>query len=243
MFAGIRDWILPHVIGFAPRRIRKLKFDEEMQQMTYAGCLSMGAKPRTTSVPIIVAMVGLVGSGKSTVAREFARHTNMLVVEADDVRANFQSKGFSLDRIWAITENIALDMASRGANVIIDSDFIHPFKRASLLNRTREMGINVFFVRVICDPDVMFSRLRGSDAGAFFNGASSKSTAEDKGRDVRLRDLWRRTPLHYLWKNKGGGCWTPRELSFELFAEIDTTDHESMYLDIKVQAEELMDMY
>ncbi|MDP2918047.1 MAG: hypothetical protein Q8N68_00945, partial [bacterium] len=58
----------------------------------------------------------------------------------------------------------------------------------------------------------------------FFGGASSSWRGSDqiKGAAVKLREMWRRTPQHYRWENKGGGRWILKKLSFPIFAEIDT---------------------
>ena len=60
----------------------------------------------------------------------------------------------------------------------------------------------------------------------FFGGASSKwqGSEQNKGAVVKLREMWRRTPLHYHWVNKGGGQWVIKNPPCAVIADIDTTE-------------------
>lgn len=177
-----------------------------------------------TSKPFIIAMVGLVGSGKSSVAHELAIATKATVIENDAIRIDLRKEGEGGDRAWAIAENVAAEVVRLGGNVILDSDFVDPRKRASLRERAKGLRAKVVFIRTYCDLDVASKRIRENDPGEFFNSAESLSDALDKGKDVKMRELIRRMPLHYRWINQGIGKWALKKLPFSTFAEIDTTN-------------------
>jgi len=45
-----------------------------------------------TQTPVIVAIIGLVGSGKSSVAQELAKHIGATVIEGDDIRIELRKQ-------------------------------------------------------------------------------------------------------------------------------------------------------
>jgi len=120
-------------------------------------------KKRKTKKPLIVAMIGLVGSGKSSVARELARHIGGTVVEGDNIRVELRKLGERYEQTRAIAENVALEIVSQGGNVILDSDFIDAKKRASLREKARKAGVRVVFICTYADFDVMVGRALTTD--------------------------------------------------------------------------------
>lgn len=178
---------------------------------------------RKTKKPIIIAMVGLVGSGKSFVARAIAQESHATIVEGDAMRTALNKAKLSFDHQRKMSEDAAIAVVEKGGNVVFDADCMPLSKRASLVARAQAAGAEVIFVRATCDYDVMSQRVRENDAGPFFDNASSASKAADKGKDVKMREMHRRTPHHYTWKNVVGGKWMLKNPSFKVFATIDTT--------------------
>ena len=193
-----------------------------------------------TNKPLIVAIVGLVGSGKSSVARELAKHIDATIVENDAIRIELRKQGEGYDRVWAIAENLAVEVVRLGGNVILDSDFVDAKKRASIRERARNVGARLVFIRTHCDFDVASKRIRQNDPGEFFNDAESLSDAPDKGKDVKMRELLRRAPLHYRWVDQSIGKWVLKKLPFAVFAEIDTTNESSWKREVEKCANKLL---
>jgi predicted kinase len=206
----------------------------------------LDVQKRKTSKPIIVAIIGLVGSGKTSVAQELAKHIGATVIEGDDIRIELRKQGERYERARAIAENVALEVVNRGGNVILDSDFIDPKKRASLREKARVAGICVGFVCTYADYDVMVGRVISADyknqVDDFFGGASSKwkGSEQSKGAVVKLREMWRRTPHHYRWVNKIGGEWVIKNPPRAVLADIDTTEPEEWKREIEKLAEKLL---
>ncbi|MEJ0053685.1 MAG: AAA family ATPase [bacterium] len=207
---------------------------------------SLRISKRKTKKPVMVALVGLVGSGKSSVAREFARHIGGTVVEADAIRVALRKQKESYRRVRVIGENAALEVVGRGGNAILDSDFLDMEKRANFIKNAKDVDARLVFVRTYADIDTMLGRMilaqHSGSPNDFFGGASSswKGSDRPKGAIVKIREMWRRTPLHYAWKNEGGGTWTRRKLSFPVFAEIDTTDERAWKEAVVKHAKQLL---
>lgn len=227
------------IIGIMVRAKRILNPKESSIQGAFLS--SLDARERCTKKPVVVAIIGVVGSGKSSVAHELAKHLKATIVENDAIRIELRKQGESYDRVWAIAENVAVEVVKLGSNVILDSDFVDEKKRASLREKARTAGARLVFVRTHCDFDVMSERIRTNDPGEFFNDAGSLSKASDNGKDVKMRELLRRIPFHYRWLNQGVGKWVLKKFPFAIFAEIDTTNSEKWKDEVAECAEKLIE--
>jgi predicted kinase len=222
----------------------KLTQKEQRAQDSFLAKLDI--KKRKTKKPVIVAIIGLVGSGKSSVAQELAKHIGATVIEGDDIRIELRKQSERYEKSRAIAENAAIKVVKQGGNVILDSDFVDEKKRASVREKARKAGIRLVFVRTHCDIDVMVGRVLTATyhnrVDDFFGGASSKWTGSEqsKGAAVKVREMWRRTPHHYRWVNQGGGKWVLKKFPFAIFAEIDTTDSNSWKRDVEKYAKQLL---
>lgn len=228
MFQQLIEFALGRIIGVMVHKREVITYGESVVQDAYMAKLEV--MKRKTAKPVIIAMIGLVGSGKSSVARELGPQIGATVINADDIRVELRKAKEGFEHVRAIAEDVALAVVKQGGNVILDSDFIDAAKRASLREKARKVGARVEFICVYADFDVMAGRIITSGyrdhADDFFGGAESKwqGSAQSKGAVVAMRELWRRTPLHYRWINKGGGRWEIKNPPCVVVADIDTAD-------------------
>lgn len=226
MLAEFGESLLPLVIGVF-HKFEKLTVRERVAQANYLSRLDVNK--RKTNKPIIVALLGLVGSGKSTVSRELAKHIGANAIEGDDIRIELRKLGERFERTRAIAENIAFKIIQQGGNAILDSDFVDAKKRASIRKKARLAGVRLVFIRTYCDLDVVVGRILSAGYGNkeddFFVGTPSewKGSEQSKGAVVKVREMWRRTPNHYRWFKKAGGRWILRTFPLAFFEEINTT--------------------
>lgn len=231
MFLRLIEMVLPRIIGFMVHKREKLTAKEERAQKVFVSNLKHVS--RKTKEPVIIAMIGLIGSGKSSVATELAKHIGATVVAGDEIRIELRKQGERYERMRAIAENIVIKLVNEGKNIILDSDFIDEKKRASLREKARKADIRLVFLCTYADLDVQVGRIITADyrnaVDDFFGGASSKwdGSGQSKGAVVKLREMWRRTPLHYRWVNKGGGEWKIKNPPCSVIADIDTTDDKT----------------
>ena len=243
MFGRLTEFILPRIIGVMVHKRETLTKKEQAAQDAFMAKLDI--KKRKTEIPVIVSVIGLVGSGKSSVAHELAKHIGATVIEGDDIRIELRKQSERYEKSRAIAENAALKVVKQGGNVILDSDFVDEKKRASVREKARKAGVRLIFVRTYCDLDVMVGRVLTATyhnrVDDFFGGAKSKwqGSEQSKGAAVKVREMWRRTPHHYRWVNQGGGKWVLKKFPFAIFAEIDTTDSDSWKREVKKCAKQL----
>jgi len=243
MIGRLTEFIVSFIIRFMTHKRETLTKKECAVQEVFMANLDI--KKRKTKKPIIVALIGLVGSGKSSVAKELAKHIGGTVIEGDAIRIELRKQGERYKKARAIAENVAMEVIKQGGNVILDSDFVDEKKRASLREKVRKVGVRLVFIRIHCDFDVMAGRVLTATyhnrVDDFFGGASSKwqGSVQSKGAAVKIREMWRRTPHHYRWINQGGGKWVLKKFPFNIFAEIDTTT-DSWKREVKKCAKKLL---
>ena len=212
----LMEWILPYIMGIY-HKMEKLTEKEKLAQENYFKKINLNVQ-RKAKKPVVIAMVGLIGSGKSHIADKIALAISGVVLKADDVRIELRKVHEKYEGTRKITENIAVELLDGGINVILDSDYIDDKKRASIRGKVKKTGAKIIFVRTLCDRDIMLERILEQkfekSRDDFFGGASTKAK-ENTGVIVKLRELWRRTPQHYRWINESGGKWVPRKLSFK----------------------------
>jgi len=244
MFGQLTEFILPRIIGVMVHKREKLTKKEQAAQDVFMAKLDI--KKRKTDKPVVVAVIGLVGSGKSSVAQELAKHIGATVIGGDDIRIELRKQSERYEKSRAIAENVATEVVKQGGNVILDSDFVDEKKRASLREKARKAGMRLVFVRTHCDLDVMVGRVLTATyhnrVDDFFGGVKSKWQGSEqlKGAAVKVREMWRRTPHHYRWVNQGGGQWKLKKFPFAIFAEIDTTDSDSWKREVERCAKQLL---
>jgi predicted kinase len=175
----------------------------------------------------VVCMIGLVGSGKSTVARMIAKRLNAVLINGDAIRVvlRHQEMDYSLARL--IAEDLVCEIVGLGYNVVLDSDFIDSRKRASMRALVSTIGADICFVRVHVDPNKAYSRIdaaadRGEIEEFFTHAKVTNQTTpigtQHHGAEVKKFEMGRRTLLHY--EDKAGTIL--RALPFECDLEINT---------------------
>lgn len=227
--------------------VKKEKLTQKEQKAQENFLANLSVKKRKTKKPIIVAMVGLVGSGKSSVTKALAPLIGATIIEGDAIRIELRKVGERYESARKIAENSAMEIIKRGGNVIFDSDFIDAKKRASLAVKAKKNRTRVVFLRTYADFDVMAGRIMSATyqnkVGDFFGGASSAWKGDNKGAVVKIREMWRRTPHHYQWDAKAvsrGGAWILKKLPFPIFAAIDTTNAKKWKAEVAKVAKSLL---
>lgn len=200
---------------------------------------------RSTKTPLVIAMVGLVGAGRSSVAQDLAKALGGVVISSNDIRVALRKKLGKFDQVSVRAAGRAISEAvlAEGGIVILDTDNVAADKRDELRKLSNAKNIRVIYVRVFSDMDVQMGRIVADkyDASDLYVGATTvmKGTTGAKAAAVRLREMWRRTPLHYSWNSENGGSWILKTFNFATFADIDTTDEKKWKLQVKAIAEQL----
>ena len=124
---------------------------------------------------VLIAMAGLPGAGKSTVADALGRRTGWPVLSVDPVEAALLRAGVAADQPTGLAAYLAVDALSEhllrlGLTVLVDAVNAAPEARAQWEDLALRTGTALRFVEVVCsDPDLHRQRLadRRRDLGDF----------------------------------------------------------------------------
>lgn len=178
-----------------------------------------------TKKPTIVAMIGLVGSGKSTTAREISGKIGAVLVTADDIRLQLRKEKEGYRNVGELVHLLTISILEQGGNVVLDKDHVYADTRNRVKKIAKDAKANLYYVETHCERDTMIGRIitqKYKKAG-FWAGAGSEWKGAKKSAVVKLREMRRRTPHHYSWDRENGGKWIPKKHPF-VFHKIETTD-------------------
>src|SRR3989338_6162798 len=229
-------------------KMEKLSEKEIVAQRQYLLSLKNFSE-RKTKKPLIIGLIGLIGSGKSTIAEEMALMVGATVVSGDQIRVFLRKKGERYERARKIAENVAEGIIINGGNVIIYSDFIYQKKRVSLKEKAKKMGAKEIFIRTYSEIDVMIGIIFEADykntPDDFYGGASSAWQGKNKGAVVKEREMICRMLSHYVAINVGNGRYKfeLKKLPFKVFAKIDTTSENKWKQEVKMVAGQIRSSY
>lgn len=247
MEGRIGDFLLSLGIKFF-HKMEKLTEKELKVQENYFLGIDITPK-RKTKKPLVIGIIGLIGSGKTTIAKELAHLIGATIVSGDGIRICLRKEKEKYDNVRLIAENVAMEIINKGGNVIIDSDFIDQKKRVSLKEKTKKVGAKVVFIRTYADIDVMIGRIFKANyenvPENFFGWASSSYQGENKGAVVKEREMICRILSHYNAVNIGNGRYKfgLKELPFKVFAAIDTSIENKWRQEIKMIAGQIRNKY
>ena len=146
-----------------------------------------------TAAPLVLVIMGLPASGKTTVARAVARRLGMVHLSSDIVRKRLagltptthQDEPFERGvysrwmsrRTYAGLRRQARRWLRRGHSVVLDATYGLPAERAAIRQVALRTGARLLFVECSADDDTLRARL------------ASRQNAPDRVSDARL-DLW-----------------------------------------------------
>ncbi|QQG42756.1 MAG: AAA family ATPase [Candidatus Giovannonibacteria bacterium] len=178
---------------------------------------------RVSKKPVVVAIVGLPGSGKSSIAEYLAKLIGAKVISANAIRVALRKQNRGYGQVEIIMEKEALSAIKRRKNIILDSDFSDSKKRRRL-ERKAGKAAKIVYIRTYANRDITIGRLLNAryTPNDLYGGASTDWRGNNKGAVVALREMWRRTPHHYRWSPQNGGQFVLKKLPIKFLAEIDT---------------------
>ncbi|MET9768791.1 ATP-binding protein [Streptomyces sp. NPDC006415] len=120
---------------------------------------------------MLIAMAGLPGAGKSSVAEELGRKSAAPVVSVDPIEAAMRRAGVARSQptglaAYAVAEAVADGVLALGQTVIIDAVNAAEEARAQWRSLASRRGVPVVFIEVVCsDPVVHRRRFEGRSRG------------------------------------------------------------------------------
>lgn len=149
----------------------------------------------------VVASIGLIGSGRTTVAKMFVEKLKgTILVRSDSARYLLKEKGLPWgDNVRQILKGVAVDLLGRGYGVVFDGNAADEEDRKNISEIANQTGAKVFYVRINIDSEVAKERKR-----AKYDDPTWASSFEDfrvNTTEKILKNLDERIELHHKLKS------------------------------------------
>ncbi len=118
----------------------------------------------------LIAMAGLPGSGKSSVAEALSRQLPATLLSIDPIEAAMRRSGWPKVQIgnagYLVAEALAIENLRHGRTVIIDAVNPVQLARDMWVKIARDLSLPQIFIEVVCsDPNVHRQRIEGRVRG------------------------------------------------------------------------------
>ena len=125
---------------------------------------SLGQLPEPVAEPVLIAVSGLPGSGKTYFCNRLAERLAFVILESDALRKTlFSSPSYSSQESAALFQAVHLlieGLLKKGISLILDATNLSERYREYLYNIADRLQVKLVLVRVEAPPEVVYSRLK-----------------------------------------------------------------------------------
>jgi predicted kinase len=129
---------------------------------------TLGPLPPPRAVPLLVALSGLPGSGKSHLARRLKEAAPFVHLESDALRRRiFERPAYTQgesEQLFRAVYWVAERLLARGLNTIVDATNLRESHRETLANMARRQGADLALVSLTAPEVVLRERLQAREA-------------------------------------------------------------------------------
>lgn len=174
-YEGYRAWVRGKVAALMARQVTGALRDKALADARRHFALALATGRRSLLTPVVVAVGGIIASGKSTVAEALGERLSAPIIDADRTRKNMvglapttrdTSAAFSgtydlalTDRVYAEVMHRASLVLESGRPVILDASFRTEEMRRAARDLAAEHGVPFVFVECRARPEVCRARL------------------------------------------------------------------------------------
>ncbi len=128
------------------------------------------ALPEPVSTPVLIAVSGLPGSGKSFFCRQLSERLSLPILESDVMRRRLYPTPVhdrpESERLFRACHLLIQDFLEKGVSIIFDATNLVERHREQLYRIADDTGAKLILVRVEAPPELVHKRLRRRKAGA-----------------------------------------------------------------------------
>ncbi len=122
-----------------------------------------------------VAIVGLIGTGKTTIMKEISQRLGLLRICTDDVRWRLFRQGFNFERTREIAGKLAFKYADEGYSIGFDSDAAGAFVLKNIDNILLQVPGPIVWLHVTAPEEIILERLDESNTDREYRGEEAIS--------------------------------------------------------------------
>ena len=140
---------LEYVLGLIPENLETLSVAEYGVLMKFQTETGLSTLKRN---PIVKAMLGLTGDGKSWIAKKLAKEHEAILISSDEIRVALLEANCTYRNVNVIIRRLLIHALNQNQSVILDSHYVAPPKRGSLNRLLKKRGLVAEYVLVIANP-------------------------------------------------------------------------------------------
>lgn len=174
---------------------------ERLQQLTQDFLSRLKLPAGKANKPFIIAIIGLIGSGRSTVAKMFAEKLGgAVLVKSNSARCLLKESDLPWgDNVRQVLKGVVVDLLGRGYGVVFDGNAADEEGRKNISGIAGQTGASIHYVRINIDPETAKERERG-----MYDDPSWVSSFENfrvNTTEKMLKNLDERIELHQKLKS------------------------------------------
>jgi len=142
---------------------------------------------------VLLAPVGLVASGKTTILKPLCRRLKLARISGDEIRLVLRKNGYNYLLTKDIAAKITKDLLNEGYSAALDSDCVSPLIRKIIKQYKKDYGFVDIWIYVNPGEKFIINKLtemKYKKSGIFPN------------KEIAIADLKRRIPLHKAYAKK-----------------------------------------
>lgn len=129
--------------------------------------------PKTPMEPqTVIAMIGLVGSGKTTISRGLCEKLPLVYLRTDDMRTFVTQRGYDRTRIMDMAFELLIMFLKKGQSVILDADCVRFFHE--LTQASQEHAFHLIWLHVATQEQEILHRLRDDNEEREYKGQQAR---------------------------------------------------------------------
>ncbi|MEK7121600.1 MAG: ATP-binding protein [Patescibacteria group bacterium] len=176
--------------------------EQEQLNQIVQDFLSRLSLPETKAdKPFVVAMIGLIGSGRTMVAKMFVEKLKgAVLIKSDSARYLLKEADLPWgDNVRQILKGVATDLLNREYGVVFDGNATDEEDRKNISDMANQNGAEVFYIRINIDSEIAKERKRTR-----YEDPSWVSSFDDfrvNTTDKMLKNIDERAELHQKLKS------------------------------------------
>lgn len=116
--------------------------------------------PFKCSKKIIVATVGLVGSGKTTVLKPIAEKLNLVRISTDEIRKILHDRGLGYGEVKEIAFEVANYFLEKNYGIAADGDCSNPETKSQIEGFAKKYDMKIFWLNVNPPEEFIIDKLK-----------------------------------------------------------------------------------
>ena len=141
------------------------QIDTKQDMQALRDCLERGFEmPEPTAAPVLIAVSGLPGSGKSSFCRQLSARLHLPIVESDVMRRTLfpepTHSPIESQRLFRACHSLIKELIQRGISVIFDATNLVEHHREQLYRIADSTRAKLIFIRLQAPPELVRRRLQ-----------------------------------------------------------------------------------